>query len=181
MVDGDVEDATIRTDQISGAKLKQISAYGVDGDGNILAVSLNGGIYRLSIGDAAGDGDDELHGDAGNDQLFGGVGNDRLFGDADSDVLAGGIGNDKLEGGADSDRFVFKTGTDRDTVLDFDAKGSDHDIIDLGGLKTIKNFSDLKANHLDASNGDVVIKAGSDRITLEDTKLSDLDRSDFDF
>jgi len=181
MVDGDVEDAAIHSDQIQGAKLKQISAYGVDGDGNVLAVSLKGGIYRLSIGEAAGDGDDELHGDAGNDELFGGAGHDQLFGDADGDSLDGGIGNDKLTGGADSDRFIFKTGTGRDIVLDFDAKGGDHDVIDLGGLKAIKNFSDLKANHLDAGNGDVVISAGSDRITLENVKLSDLDRSDFDF
>lgn len=137
--------------------------------GGRLAVGLDGGIYKLRIGSAAGDGDGELHGDAGNDKLYGG------------DVLAGGIGNDELTGGADGDRFDFKTGTGRDTVLDFDAKGSDHDIVDLGGSRAIKNFNDLKANHLNVSNGDVVITAGSDRITLDDTRLSDLDRSDFDF
>lgn len=181
IVDGDLEDAAERTNQLSGANLKQISAYGVDGDGNILAVSLNGGIYRLKIGDAAGDGDDELHGDAGSDKLFGGIGRDQLFGDADSDVLDGGVGNDALTGGADSDRFVFRTGAGRDTVSDFDATGSDHDVLDLSGVKAIKNFGDLKSNHLDASGGDIVIQAGPDRITLESVQLSDLGRSDFEF
>lgn len=181
MVDGNAEDAAIRSDQIQGGKLRQISAYGADGDGNVLAVSLNGGIYRLSIGAAAGDGDDQLHGDAGDDELFGGAGRDQLFGGADSDSLDGGIGNDRLAGGADSDHFVFKTGAGRETVLDFDAKGSDHDAIDLSGLTAIKNFSDLKANHLNAESGDVVISAGSDRITLENVKLSELNRGDFDF
>jgi glucose/arabinose dehydrogenase len=181
MVDGDLEDAAERTGQLKGANLKQIAGYGVDGDGSILAVSLNGGIYRLKIGNAAGDGGDELHGGADNDTLYGGLGNDRLFGDEGKDTLEGGVGNDDLTGGSERDIFVFRTGAGKDTVLDFDASGDDHDKLDLGGIKAIKNFADLKANHLEVDGNDVIISAGSDRIVLEDVKRADLDRNDFSF
>lgn len=181
MVDGELEDATMRSSQFKGAKLENITAYGVDGDGNVLAVSLNGGIYRLKFGAASGDGNDELHGGAGRDQLFGGVGRDRLFGDAGRDMLDGGIGNDILRGGADSDRFVFRTGSGKDEIIGFDAKGGDHDVIDLGGVKAITDFRDLKAHHMEQQGNHVLISAGSDQILVEKTRLSDLDRSDFDF
>jgi glucose/arabinose dehydrogenase len=181
MVDGEMEDATERSAQLRGDELGQVVAYGVDGDGNVLAVSLNGGIYRLHFGAASGDGNDELHGGDGNDRLYGGVGRDRLSGDAGRDRLDGGIGNDHLRGGADADVFVFQSGMGKDVVVDFDAGKGSHDRLDLGGIKAIADYQDLRANHLTADGNDVVISAGSDRITLEHVKLSDLDRGDFDF
>ena len=54
-----------------------------------------------------------MSGEAGNDELFGGMGND---------VLAGGAGNDTLSGEAGADRFVFAAldeGVDR--IIDFAA------------------------------------------------------------
>lgn len=181
MVDGDVEDAGERTSRIRGAALENISAYGVDGDGNVLAISLNGVIYRLTFGAASGDGNDELHGGMGRDQLFGGVGRDRLFGDGGRDTLNGGIGNDELTGGGAGDRFVFRTGAGKDDIIGFDAKGADHDIIDLDGVRAIADFRDLKANHMEQQGRDVLISAGTDQILIEKVRISDLDRGDFDF
>lgn len=181
MVDGTVEDAMDRSSQLRGDKLEQITAYGVDGDGNALAVSLNGGIYRLRFGAAAGDGNDELHGGDGGDRLYGGAGNDRLFGGSGHDVLDGGIGNDRHRGGDGADVFIFGSGLGKDVVIDFDAKGDNHDRLDLRGLKAITDFRDMRSEHLETDGDNVVISAGSDRITLENVRVADLDRVDFDF
>jgi glucose/arabinose dehydrogenase len=180
MVDGVAEDAVERTSQIRGADLSHISSFGTDSDGNLLAVSLDGEIYRLTPGAAAGDGDDELHGGTGNDSLYGGFGSDSLFGDEDDDRLAGGIGRDTLEGGTGADRFVFRTGSGRDVVTDFEVAGPDHDMLDLSALKSIESFRDLRRNHMSTDGDDVVIQVGSDRIRLEDVSRSDLEARHFD-
>ncbi|CAN7372189.1 PQQ-dependent sugar dehydrogenase [Rhizobium sp. LjRoot254] len=180
MVDGEAEDAVERTDQIKGASLSNISSFGTDSDGNLLAVSLSGKIYRLTPGAAAGDGDDELHGGTGDDSLYGGIGNDSLFGDEDDDRLAGGIGNDTLEGGAGTDLFVFRTGSGHDVISDFDVAGDDHDVLGLAGLKGIESFRDLRRNHMSTDGDDVVIRVGSDRIVLENIDVSDLKAVHFD-
>lgn len=180
MVDGVAEDAVERTGQIKGANLSHISSFGTDSDGNLLAVSLDGEIYRLTPGAAAGDGDDELHGGTGNDSLYGGFGNDSLFGDEDDDRLAGGVGKDTLEGGAGADLFVFRTGSGRDVLTDFEVAGVDHDVLDLTGLKGIDSFRDLRRNHMSTDGDDVIIRAGGDRIRLEDVSRADLEGRHFD-
>lgn len=52
-------------------------------------------------------GSDLLHGDDGNDVLSGGAGKDTLFGDAGNDVLLGGKGDDILYGGSGGDTFKW--------------------------------------------------------------------------
>ncbi|MGB3431929.1 retention module-containing protein [Achromobacter sp.] len=88
-------------------------------------------------------GSDLLHGDEGNDVLSGGTGNDTLFGDAGNDVLLGGKSNDILYGGSGSDTFKWllndqgAAGTSAvDTIKDFSVlKPADGgDILDLQGL-----------------------------------------------
>lgn len=180
MVDGVAEDAVERTAQIRGANLSNISSFGTDSDGNLLAVSLSGKIFRLTPGEASGDGDDELHGGAGNDTIHGGYGDDRLFGDEDDDRLVGGVGDDTLEGGAGADIFVFRKGSGRDTITDFETAGDAHDVVDFAGLAGIESFRDLRRNHLSEDGGDVVIKAGVDRILLENIDTSDLKAVHFD-
>ena len=181
MVGGKVEDATERTDQIRGGNAGYMTGYGKDSDGNVIAINLGGEVFRLKFGAASGDGDDKLHGGLGNDKLFGGVGRDKLFGDQGHDTLDGGIGNDVLAGGAASDRFVFHTGAGHDRIVDFDAKGGDHDVIDLRSLDAIADFEDLKSNHMEQIGDDVLISAGDDQIRIEGVLLSDLGSSDFDF
>ncbi|MDQ1763879.1 lysis protein [Achromobacter xylosoxidans] len=104
---------------------------------------LRGGNDELH-GGAANDilygqgGNDLLHGDEGNDVLSGGTGSDTLFGDAGNDVLIGGKGNDILYGGSDSDTFKW--------VLD------DQSTAGTPAVDTIKDFSTLKP----ADGGDIL-------------------------
>jgi len=58
-------------------------------------------------------GDDIIYGGAGDDQLNGQAGNDKLFGDDGNDLLSGGKGNDRLEGGKGDDELQGKEGNDR--------------------------------------------------------------------
>ena len=94
VVDGVAEDVIDRTDQIVGADLSSISSFGTDNAGNLYAVSIDGGIYRLDPSIAAGDGADTIAGAAGNDEIYGGAGNDLLDGGADNDTISGGSGVD---------------------------------------------------------------------------------------
>jgi Ca2+-binding RTX toxin-like protein len=127
-------------------------------------------------------GNDNFYSGDGNDKLYGGSGNDRLDGGAGRDRIHGGTGKDILIGGTGVDTFLYKTGDGKDTITDFDAKGSDHDKIDLSDLASIKDWADLKAHHLAKDGADVIINAGSgDTLRLDDVKLADLDKGDFLF
>lgn len=64
-----------------------------------------------------GDGNDRLRGDNENDQLFGGAGVDRLQGGGQNDTLDGGTGADRLEGGSGNDTLLFEAGLE--VVFDF--------------------------------------------------------------
>ena len=129
-----------------------------------------------------GGGNDRLLGGSGRDKLFGHDGDDVLLGGNSNDRLFGGTGDDVLAGGKHADLFVFKTGWDRDTITDFDAKGRDHDRLDLRDLVSVRNWNDLKNNHLEVDGDDVVINGrNGDVIVLQNVALSDLDRGDFVF
>lgn len=56
--------------------------------------------------------DDTLYGEAGNDSLYGNGGNDRLFGGEGNDNLNGGDGNDYLYGGEGEDYLYAGMGND---------------------------------------------------------------------
>lgn len=97
-------------------------------------------------------GSDLLHGDDGNDVLSGGAGKDTLFGDAGNDVLLGGKGDDILYGGSGGDTFKWAfndqgaAGTPAvDTIKDFSPlKPADGgDILDLQGLLVGENDGSL--------------------------------------
>ena len=129
-----------------------------------------------------GKGKDFLFGGNGRDRLDGGGGRDTLFGNAGNDILKGGRGNDVLSGGSGVDRFVFKAGWDVDTITDFDARGGVHDRLDLSGLWSVRNWRDLRSNHLEQDGDDVVIDGNyGDVVVLEGVNINDLDRGDFIF
>lgn len=116
------------------------------------------------------------------DRIVGSAGKQMLKGTAGDDILVGGRGNDRLIGGKGADTFVFRTRDDRDVILDFQATGPDHDVLDLNGVRSVSGFTDLMESHaetvgrgvrIDAGNGDVIILAG--------VKLEDLDAEDFLF
>lgn len=63
-----------------------------------------------------------MHGQDGNDRIYGGVDNDEIYGGAGHDRLYGGAGADTLDGGAGRDVYVLdprRTG-ERDKILSFD-------------------------------------------------------------
>lgn len=124
---------------------------------------------------------DTLSGNDGRDRLYGGAGDDSMDGGASKDKLIGGKGNDTLTGGSGSDVFIFSGRFGKDVITDFNAQRAREDI-DLSNVKKIKNFKDLKNNHMSKSGDDVVIDDGrGNEITIEDVKMKHLDASDFLF
>lgn len=106
----------------------------------------------------------------------------KLTGNDGKNKIDGQKGNDTLKGGKKADTFVFKTNYDKDKVVDFNAKGKQHDVLDIRGLKSVKNFKDLMNNHIEQKGKHVVIDGlKGDEIKLLEVKLGDLDAGDFLF
>lgn len=125
---------------------------------------------------------EHIRGSREGDDVLGGNHKDNLLeGNGGDDTLAGGRGNDTLDGGEGSDVFVFARKSGTDVIVDFDATDN-AEKIDLSGVNRIKNFRDLKKNHMEQDGDNVVITdRGDHQIILQDVDLSDLERSDFLF
>ena len=129
-----------------------------------------------------GNGHDDLYGGRGNDKLKGLDGNDYLNGSSGADIFRGGRGRDEIFGGGGEDTFRFQTGDEKDVIVDFDATGVNHDVVDLSGLASITGWNDLKNNHMTGDHMGVLIDGGNgDVIRLRDVDLADLDSGDFVF
>ncbi len=115
--------------------------------------------------------------------------NDTMLGTDGNDVFySKGGRKDTLTGGGGSDTFFFNTKYKKDIITDFDAKfdpnveGDTHDIINLHGLKSVKNWNDLSKNHMTQKGDDVVINGkNGDVLTLKGVDIQDLDATDFIF
>jgi Ca2+-binding RTX toxin-like protein len=115
----------------------------------------------------------------GNDLLSGSAGNDFLEGFAGKDRIAGHRGNDTMRGDAGADTFIFAKGDGDDTIEDFKARGHNHDVVDLSGLKGIHSFQDVLAL-LHASGNDTLCDDGlGDVLVLQNVDIQDLGKSDF--
>lgn len=180
---------------ISIAAVNMISPLPKIGDGTGL-VAPGSGKHRIEgTGDpealfvtAADDlifgylGDDTISGGPGNDNLLGGDGDDAIAGGSGEDVIRGENGNDIISTGSGADMIVFASVDGMDVVTDFSARGRQHDILDLSQVGAIKNFQDLKSDHLERHGSDVLVNASfGNSILLEDVKIRDLDASDFLF
>jgi Ca2+-binding RTX toxin-like protein len=110
-----------------------------------------------------------LHGNSGDNLINGMGGLDQLYGHK---------GNDILTGGADADIFHFSTGDGHDTVTDFE---NGLDSVNLSRWKAISGFDDLMQHHIDFKDGDTIITAGKDSLTLTGVAQADVDASDFVF
>ncbi len=92
-------------------------------------------------------GDDTIMGGDGDDTLYGNVGDDMLMGEDDDDILDGGPGHDVLMGGDDDD--MLKGGSGNDTLVggrhdDELSGGTGYDVFKFGerdGRDTIKGFT----------------------------------------
>ena len=159
-----------------------------DLDGGDGADTVQGGIGddRIVGGAGAddlkgGDGADVMLGGLGKDVLIGGRGADKLKGGAQGDALNGGRGADVLTGGGDADVFIFGKDNSRDKIKDFDAKNNAEDI-DLSGLSEIKNFKDLRKNHMEEFKNGVLIDDGKGaEIYVMDVEIGQMNKGDFIF
>jgi len=102
-----------------------------------------------------------------------------ILGTAGANTLKGTSGDDIFVGNGHADTFVFAPNFGNDTIKDFGAKGSLHDVVQFS-KSMFDNFADVLA-HATQSGQDVVISSGNDSLTLKNTKLSALDKSDFHF
>ncbi|MEH2513812.1 glycerophosphoryl diester phosphodiesterase [Nitrobacteraceae bacterium AZCC 1564] len=158
---------------IGGAGQNVISG----GEGND---SLFGGVDDSVLdGDA---GNDTINGGLGNETINGGAGNDMLLGGGGNDVIWGGAGNDQMFGGLGSDTFVFKTGGGHDTVFDFQAQGTGHDVIELDH-SVFADFDALMASGAvhDAVGGVDIAYADGSTLTLTGVTKASLKVDDFHF
>ena len=197
-ITGDItNDGTINADDngidinadvtIGGTILNRGTITGdADGDDDGLAIGARRATNDLTVenegtlnGDVVlGSGDDSFDSSEGtvNGQVFGNGGEDRIITGAGSDTLDGGSGNDSLTGGSGDDTFVFLTGTDEDTVTDFE---NDADLLDVSA------FFDTAADAVAAArqdNADTVIDldvAGGDSVRLTGVNVAQIDETDF--
>ena len=119
-------------------------------------------------------GNDEVSGGDGHDYLDGGGRGDRIFGGAGDDFIRSGPGRDVVTGGTGRDTFYFSRGDgSSNTVTDYDDAA---DWIAIG--RGASNFADL---NIQQKGSDTKIKFSGVSITLEDTRVAELDSADFLF
>lgn len=130
-----------------------------------------------------GQGDDYLLGGEGRDSVWGDEGQDILNGGIAKDVVFGGVGDDRLDGGADddfliggqgNDQFVYRLGSGRDKIIDFN-KGDDR--IDLTSFGF--SFADFTSSV--SLNGNIINFGDGNTLQLICTDVLSLSESNFIF
>ena len=122
--------------------------------------------YTAKAGDAAGN--------------IGGSSGSAILGSNTSEVLTSTSGNDLLKGNGGHDTFAFAPNFGADVISDFRAGWRGHDTMQFS--KTVfDTFADVLA-HATQHGTDVIIDAGGgNNVTLKNTSLSALDKTDFHF
>jgi len=101
-----------------------------------------------------------------------------IGGKGGDDTIDGGKGNDNLYGDDGKDTFIFSKGYGRDEIEDFALTGASADRINLKGLTGLNSFNDVKAA-MSNDGSDVVIKVGSDELTILNVQKADFTSGDF--
>ena len=100
------------------------------------------------------------------------------IGSTHRDSIVSSPGNDIMAGGSGQDTFIFAASFGKDAITDFRSSGYNHDIVQLS-KSVFDNFADV-LSHATQSGHDVVIAGNAgDTLTLKQTALSDLHKSDF--
>jgi hypothetical protein len=96
-----------------------------------------------------------------------------------ADTLVSTSGDDFLVGKGHSDTFVFAPNFGNDVIKNFDAVGKNHDVVQFD-KSIFSSFADVLA-HASQVGQNVVITAGTDKVTLTNTQLGALSSHDFNF
>ncbi|MBL0374120.1 hypothetical protein JJB09_19025 [Rhizobium sp. KVB221] len=145
-----------------------------------VSYKLSDNVERLVL---LGKGDTDGKGNNQRNTLDGNEGANKLSGMGGDDVLDGRKGDDVLSGGSGRDVFMFAVGDGKDTITDFavsDVGQSPHDVIALRSWHDIRDYEVLW-EHARNEDGNVVIEAEGDSITLLNVHLSELTRDHFYF
>ena len=102
-----------------------------------------------------------------------------MVGTAGNDTLTSTAANDVMSGKGGHDTFIFAPHFGKDTIKDFQAKGSGHDVVQFNG-GALSSLADVLAHASQSAHG-VVIADHGDTLTLKNTKVADLHASDFHF
>jgi hypothetical protein len=103
-----------------------------------------------------------------------------VLGTTGDERLTSTSGNDLFRGQGGHDTFVFAANFGRDVITDFRATGRSHDVVEFSRT-VFDSFAEVLA-HASQSGQDVVIDAGEgNTLTLRNTSLTSLDRTDFQF
>ena len=103
-----------------------------------------------------------------------------LYGTTGTNTLLGGPGL-VMSGGPGSDAFVFHAGWGPDIVTDFQAQGSNHDVLEFGHQTIFQNFATVLTYAAQVGSNVVITAIGADTITLLNVQKKSLIASDFHF
>lgn len=169
---GDFGDDTLIVDSAK-TKLVESTGEGTDTIKSTVSYTLSANVEKLFL---LGNKDIEGNGNVSANILHGNAGDNILRGKAGIDNLFGHKGNDRLFGGTEADIFHFSKGDGNDKVMDFETTIDD---IDLSGWAAISDFATLFSHAKNDGDGNVVIKVGTDSLTIVDMVKGDLDANDF--
>jgi hypothetical protein len=112
-------------------------------------------------------------------QVVGTSGN-AVLGSTGSNTLTGTSGDDLFVGNGGADTFVFAQNFGNDVIKDFGTSGRSHDVVQFS-KSVFDSFASVLA-HATQVGQDVVISADANNsLTLKNTKLSAIDKYDFQF
>jgi hypothetical protein len=141
---------------------------GTDGDDAVKGSLTEGdGWINGQYGDDViygSDRDEHIYSMDGDSLIVGGGGNDQIWAGAGNDILDGGAGNDTLLGEAGNDTYIFRRGSGRDTIIDYDPTPGNVDTIWLGSHLAPENIS------LKRAGNNLVLKINDtdDTLTVKD-------------
>lgn len=168
-------DTLVGIESVSGSEFADV----ISGDANDNNLS---GFLGNDVLNGNG-GNDNLHGDDGDDVLDGGDGNDGLNGANGNDILIGGLGDDYHVGGAGDDLFIFSDGDIGawDHIDDFTPGPGSEDVIDLQGIDSLNNFSEVYSAASEDPQGTQISLGNGNILHLQGVSLASLHEDDFFF